>query len=161
METIILERAVKYDDPPDFRQALVQALGAIGTSRSLDPLIGFMASATAPTGDCARAIAAISMRIGDDRAVDDIAAQYRLRPRRRGMGLPEEQLKLMPPFPQVQFIGAFSQIGGAKAVKALEELLAEETDPPLIARLRDTHAKVRERMIKERSQEPATPEPQD
>lgn len=70
-EPVILERLLKYDDLPHVKQGIVRALGALGTEESLEPLLGLLRSHRPgiPVGRCARAIARISLRIGDTRAV--------------------------------------------------------------------------------------------
>ena len=143
----MLERLFKYDnDPPDFTQAVVQALGKIGTEQSLDPLIWLMKSPQGPCAECPLAVGKLSKRLGDVRAVPDLVDLYRTRPRKYGTGFPEEVLRAMPPWPQRRIASALRTIGGEEALRALEELHADETHVALKAQLERSITLVRERM---------------
>ncbi len=148
VETLVLERLFKYNEPPHVNSGIISALGAMGTEQSLGPLLELMKADEHPSysGVCAMAAAKISRRLGDTRAVRDIVTVYGKRPRSRGKGLPEEELQRMPPWPHVNFILALSHIGGKEVVKALEELQAAEADPVLIERLEETTQRVRKRL---------------
>lgn len=156
LEAIVLERLFKYDDAVHVKIGIIDALGRVGTLHSVEALVSLMKSDEHPSysGICAMGAAKISQRVGDTRVVGDIVTVYAKRVPVRGTGLPEEQLRRMPPWPHVEFILALRHLGGAEALKALNELRRTETDPVLVESLDNAKRSVQKR-LDEKAKAPA------
>ena len=154
MEALILERLFKYEDPSDFRQATVRALGAIGTEQALDALIALMRAIDEPCSEIAVSVGKISRRLGDTRAMPHMVKVYRTQPHTQGTGLPEEVLESLPPWPQRAVILALLTIGGEEGLQALKDLRADETHPALRQQLEDAIMELGERLERPHSGQP-------
>ncbi|UCC32034.1 MAG: HEAT repeat domain-containing protein, partial [Phycisphaerales bacterium] len=154
MEALILERLLKYEDPSDFRQATVRALGAIGTEQALNALIALMRAIDEPCAEIAVSVGKISRRLGDTRAMPHLVNVYRTQPHTHGTGLPEEVLESLPPWPQRAVILALLTIGGEEGLQALKDLRADETHPALRQQLEDAIMDLRERLESADSSQP-------
>lgn len=145
-ESLLLERLFKYDDPPHVKVGILRVLRKVATEDSLNPLIALMKSPEGPSAQCAMSVGDISRRLGDRRAVPVLLELYRTRPRGHGTGLPEEELRALPPGPQVGLLLALRTIGGEEALRALEELQRDETHFVLSEQLTDAITSVRSRL---------------
>lgn len=134
-ETLMLERLLKYDDEPHVRRGILNALGYDGTAQCLDPLIAMMNPPEGVCEDCIWCVARVSARLGESRAIPNLVEMYRTRPRESDTELPEELLRAMAPWPQRGIISAIDNIGGAEALRALQDLRADETHAVLIMHL--------------------------